>query len=551
MTAQSIVIDGTSVAVNSAQATRRPLLTACAFVVVSVALDRISLMEVLPESGFTLWDPVPALGLALLLTGGLRFAPVLFLAGVLADGINGSFYAGVIPTLLTNALVAVGYAAIATTLRRFALELPGFRTLSDTGWFLGVIAVGIFALAVSAAAALTLTHALAPVQVWATACHFWVGDFTGVIGAFPVLMTAPRAWERWQELPVRARFVDPAAFAVVLGAALWVVFAQGQSREFEFFYLLILPVIWIGGRHGLPWCAVAILIEQLALISVIALLDYPRASFIAFQLLSLAVAVTGLVLGAVVTERQQAELRLRRQQTELAQMARITTAGALGTAIIHEISQPLAAIATYAYASRQFLMALPDIPEHVVGTVAKVETEVLRASRIVERLRDFVFRGDQKASRVSLRRLANQVVAALADEARSRNVSVFIVEADASLKADRVQIEQVLLNLVRNGIEAAAESRQPTKHVLIRVHQSSGMAQVDVEDNGPGVPVDVADHLFEPFTTSKPRGMGLGLTLSRQIIECHGGKLWWDHIDGGGTRFAFRIPWEGFHTNAR
>ena len=552
MRAWPTTVDGNPGAGDGGQAAWRPLLVACAYVVLSVGLDRASLMHALPESGFTLWNPVPACGLALLLIGGLRFAPAVFVGGALADGVNGDFYSGVIPTLVANALVAAGYAALAAALRRLGPAVQGFRTLSDTCWFLGVAAAGIFALAASVAVALTLTHALAPHQAWATAYHFWIGDFTGVIGLFPVLMTAPRIWRRLWEPPARAWLVDPAVFAVTLGAALWIVFGLGQSQEFEFFYLMLLPVVWVSARRGLPWCSVAILVEQLALLSVITLLDYPRAHIIAFQLLSLAVAVNGLVLGAVVTERQHAELSLREQQAELARMARVTTAGALGTAVIHEITQPLAAVATYAHACRQFLTTLPQVPGQVMETVAKVQAEALRAGKVVERLRDFLSSGGQEASQVPLREVVSQVVTALADEARSSDVGVVTDgEPDVSLRADRVQIEQVLLNLVRNGIEAAANSGQRSRRVLVRVRQCGGAAQVEVEDNGPGVPPHVADRLFEPFATGKPRGMGLGLLLSRQIVECHGGKLWWDRLDGGGTRFAFRIPGEGSHPDAR
>ena len=123
--------------------------------------------------------------------------------------------------------------------------------------------------------------------------------------------------------------------------------------EDQFFYLLLLPVIWIGVRHGLPWCAMAILIEQVTLVALITLLGYPASDFIAFQIFSIAVAVAGLVLGAVVTERQDAELKLRQQQAELGRMTRLATVGALGSAIVHEISQPLATLATYAHACRR------------------------------------------------------------------------------------------------------------------------------------------------------------------------------------------------------
>jgi two-component system, LuxR family, sensor kinase FixL len=107
---------------------------------------------------------------------------------------------------------------------------------------------------------------------------------------------------------------------------------------------------------------------------------------------------------------------------------------------------------------------------------------------------------------------------------------------------DRLQIEQVLLNLVRNGIEAASEivNRYPT--VWIRLGNSGEGIQIDVEDNGPGIPPDIAEHLFEPFASGKPKGMGLGLLLSRQIVEFHGGTLWHDRTFTTGTRFTFQLP---------
>ena len=218
MTARSLISGANRAAADSGQKAHGPLLTVCAYVALSVALDRISLVHVLPESGFTLWNPVPACGLALLLTKGLRFAPALFVAGALADGINGDFYSGVVPTFVTNAIMAAGYTAVAAALRRFGLAPQGFRALSDTCWLLAVVAVGILALALLTVAALALLRALAPDQIWATAFHFWVGDLTGVVGLFPALVAAPRAWARWRELPVRARLLDPAVFALILSA---------------------------------------------------------------------------------------------------------------------------------------------------------------------------------------------------------------------------------------------------------------------------------------------------------------------------------------------
>jgi two-component system, LuxR family, sensor kinase FixL len=510
------------------------------------------MVQVLPDVGFTLWNPPPACSLALLLIKGFQFAPALFPAAVLADGLNGGFSIGVMPTLVMDAIIAAGYSTIAAALRPFAGAATGFRSVRDVVGFLGVVCVGVLAVAGLVGVALVLLHELPPDRLVAAVRHFWIGDITGIVGLFPMLMTRRFAWERWRELRARTRFVDFAVFALALASALWIVFEVAAPKEFQFFYLLLLPMIWIGVRHGLPCCAVAILIEQLALIAVVVLYDYSTSDFTDFQLLSLAIAITGLLLGAVVTERQHTELRLRQQQAELGRMARLTTAGALGSAIVHQISQPLATIATYVHACRVFLVPALQNPEFLSATLAKVESETLRAGEIVERLRDFLSKGDTRFVPLDLAQVAHAVVAVLADDAQLRRVEVSILaQSVVWVTADRLQMEQVLLNLIRNGIEAAAENATREKHVWVSLDHLDDEVQVAVEDNGPGVHPEIAEQLFEPFTTRKARGMGLGLSLSRQIVELHGGDLWWDRTVATGARFAFRLPIHRSSTNAR
>jgi C4-dicarboxylate-specific signal transduction histidine kinase len=244
----------------------------------------------------------------------------------------------------------------------------------------------------------------------------------------------------------------------------------------------------------------------------------------------------------VVTERQHTELQLRQQQAKLGRMARLTTAGALGSTIVHEVSQPLAVVSTYAHACRLLLRPIRPGQDALTDTLAKLET-ALRAGEIVARLRDFLARGETRLVPVDMHEAVGNVVVALGDEARSHGVNVsFDGPPNVWLQGDRLQIEQVLLNLIRNGIEAAAESAARQKLIQIRLHRSEKELQVDVQDNGPGVPPDIAEHLFEPFATRKPKGMGLGLLLSRQIIEFHGGALWHDRSVTMGARFTFRLP---------
>jgi two-component system, LuxR family, sensor kinase FixL len=529
---------------------RAPLITVVLYMASYVILDRISMVQMLPDLGFSIWNPPPASSLALLLTKGFRFAPALLPAAVLADGINGDFPAGFVPSLAMDAVIACGYSLIAAALRPVAGPTTGFQSVRGVVQFLGIVCVGVLAVAWLVGLTLMLMHALPSSRLVMAVRHFWVGDVTGIVGLFPVLMTAHSAWQRWKEIPARTRVADLALFALALAFALWVVFGVAVTREWHFFYLLLLPMIWIGVRHGLPWCSVAILIEQLALITIVVTEDYSLADFTDFQIFSLAIAITGLVIGAVVTERQHTELRLRQQQAELGRMARVTTAGVLGSTIVHEISQPLATVSTYAHVCSLLLRANPGRPEVLIDTLAKLESEVLRAGKIVDRLRDFLSNGETRLTALDVREIAREVAAALADEARSRRVNI-AVDAQTAMPiiANRLQMEQVLLNLIRNAIEAAAENRGRERLVRIDLRRFGNKIRIDVEDNGPGVPPDIAERLFEPFATGKPRGMGLGLVLSRQIVRFHGGDLWCDGSASTGARFTIRLPCDGSNTD--
>jgi two-component system, LuxR family, sensor kinase FixL len=522
---------------------RQAVIVVCVYVASYAALDWISLVQVLPGVGFTLWNPPPAASLALLVLKGLRFAPALFVAGVISDGLVGGFLLGIQPTLASDLIIAIGYTGIAAALRHFADAGQGFPRVADVVWLLLIVGAGTFAVACLAVAVLMMMHALPPDLVVASIRHFFIGDLTGIVGLLPVLLTIPQAWDRWKEVSPVTRIFDLGVFALGLGFALSVVFGVARSQELQFFYLLLPPVVWIGVRHGLPWCAMAILVDQLAFISIITLLDYPTADFLAFQILSLAVTATGLILGAVVTERQRAERSLRQRQAELSRVARLTTAGALGAAVVHEISQPLATVATYAYACRQLLGSEPADLELLGRTMVNVEAEIRRAGEIVERLRDFLAKSEPRWCSIDLAETTHKVVSVLADEARTHRVTVRIdARPLPRIAADHIQIEQVLVNVIRNAIEAVADCINRERWVRIRLGQVDAEVQIEIEDNGPGVSPDIAQHLFEPFETSKVRGMGLGLSLSREIVKAHGGSLRWDATVAVGARFVLRLP---------
>jgi two-component system sensor kinase FixL len=518
-------------------------IAVCVYAGLYIALDWLSFVHAWPTTGFTLWNPPPACSLAILLIKGLGFAPAVFVVSVISDGLVAGFSAGLAPTLVTDAIIAGGYAAVALGLQRLAHADKGFLNVTGVVWFLLITVLGVLAIAGVVAIAFVLMHALPPPPFASAVGHFWIGDLTGIAGLLPALMSLHLARDRWNELTPSQRFFDITAFVGSLSLALFIVFVVAGYQELHFFYLLLLPVIFVAVRHGLPWSAAGILVTQLAMISTVIALDYAASEFLAFQLLSLTVSATGLLVGAVVTERQRAEVSLRRQQAELDRIARLTTAGALGMAVVHQISQPLATIATYIHACRQLLRSDFKHRDTLADTMAKAEAEVLRTGVIVDRLRDFLSNGDRCLSPVDLGAVARAIVATLTDDARQCGADIRVDVSSGSLvMVDRIQIEQVLVNLIRNAIEAPARQDGRGQHVGVRIRDIGDEVEVVIEDDGLGVSPEVAKSLFEPFETSKHSGMGLGLWLSRELVEGHGGRLWWDPDTAAGARFVFRLP---------
>ena len=220
---------------------------------------------------------------------------------------------------------------------------------------------------------------------------------------------------------------------------------------------------------------------------------------------------------------------------------RLATSAAMRVALTHELSQPLSALATYIHAGQR-LLAIDHVDHQLLAeTMRKAQTEVKRSCDVLRRLREFVTSDKAERLPVDLVKLTRTVTARLRTEARARDVRILIeAELLPTVLVDPPQIRQVLVNLLSNAIDAAAD--MPNGTVRVRCCHDSGTIAIDVDDNGRGVAPEIAEHLFEPFQTTKSRGMGLGLPLSRQIIEAHGGRLWWENAVPQGTRFHVHLP---------
>jgi PAS domain S-box-containing protein len=645
------------------------------YIALYLTLDRFSFIEAQHGIGITPWSPSAGLALALLIIRGLRWSPAVFAAELLSAATLPEMALPSTPIFIAALVVTGGYAAAAAVLRRLGFE-AGLHRTSDVALLIGVT----IASSGLAACGYVTTYAAAEVVPWSgfldAVGHYWIGDAIGITVLAPPILTLIRRKEYsgpadhnglWPQL------CEIAAQAASIVAALALVFSQVVSHHpFRHFYILFLPLIWIAMRRGLVATSWAVLGIQLGLIAGLQLQDQSEATLRDFQLLMFTLATTGLMLGAVVSERyrlsraladsesrrttilntardgvltidaegqiqstnpaverlfaqpdhrligldidelivdapdqlplmsrilssrcadgttweldarradgqvfpielsvgrsgsagaeqytlvirditlrRKVEARARQHQAELAHVSRVSLAGEMAGALAHELSQPLTAIAAYARGCLRLLARRAPEPAMLYEGVSEVVQQAERAGDVLGRLREFVRGGAWRQALVEVGPLIDAAVSLARTEAMQNEVEIEI-QIDHGLPlvlADHIQIEQVLLNLLRNAIDAIATADSRERLIVVEAHCKGAHAvQISVADTGPGVIAEVANRLFEPFMTTKPEGMGMGLSISRSIVESHGGRLrMFQSVDSGAT-FVFDLPTDG------
>jgi two-component system sensor kinase FixL len=246
-----------------------------------------------------------------------------------------------------------------------------------------------------------------------------------------------------------------------------------------------------------------------------------------------------------LTQQRDAHIRLRDLQAELAHVGRISEMGTLASALAHELNQPLTAVTSYCEGARDLLASRPSAVDIETAREALKDAagEALRAGQIVRRMREFLTHGVSEQRVEDLSRLVTEANALALVGSSEHGIDLQVdLDPDCNqVVVDRIQIQQVLFNLIRNAIEAMA--RSPER--LLTIRSTAAQPQfvtISVEDTGDGISEHVEPQLFEPFVSSKPGGMGIGLSICRTIIEAHGGRIWFEPRDTGGTRFQFTLP---------
>jgi two-component system sensor kinase FixL len=241
-----------------------------------------------------------------------------------------------------------------------------------------------------------------------------------------------------------------------------------------------------------------------------------------------------------LTDREEREARVEQLQAEVVHISRLSAMGEMASALAHELNQPLSAIANYLNGAKRLLMRGAADPA-AVEAVDKAVGQALRAGDIIRRLRDFLSRGEGERSVESLAKLVHEACGLALVGAKESGVDVRY-HLDPHLDrvlVDRIQIQQVLVNLVRNALDAMQD--QSRRQLIVSTMVDDDMAVVSVADTGTGLTPSAEKRLFEPFVTTKAKGMGVGLSISRTIVESHGGRIWTEPNPGGGAIFKFSV----------
>lgn len=630
----------------------RPIIIA-GYLLAYVVLDWVSYIHPVAPYAITPWNPAPGLSLALLLIFGLRYAPALFVATLLAEVVVRGEGNSLLEITSYAAILAGGYTAMAAFLLRVARFDPRFQTLRDLVVFGATVAVGTMGVAICYVAAHVLAGAFTWEQFPEYVLHDWVGEVIGIMILTPALLVHGPA------LATARRRVSSEAVlqALSIVATLWVVFTADAADPSKLFYLLFLPLIWISMRHGLKGATLALIATQVGLIVSVQLAGYGARLVVEFQLLMLALAVTGAFLGMVVdqwrraqdalrtseaelnavvamapdailtvddtgrviaanaaaealflappcglvgssiatlipalrepiqsvqgrevraerlngtgfsaevslgsvsigerrvhigivrdtTRRKEMEDKLRQRERELERAMRVAAAAEMASMLAHELNQPLTAASNYARACDLMLQRGDLDPAPLAETMGRVVTEVTRAGEVVRRLRDLIRGGAARLESVEIKSLVDASLQSLRDRLQQHGIA-FSAKIASGLPlcfVDRVQIEMVLHNLVANAIDAIVDAEASERNIAIESNPDEpGFVRVAVRDSGPGLSAAIAERLFVPFSTTKPTGSGLGLSISRSLVESHGGRLWMEPQPRG-IAFFLTLP---------
>lgn len=508
-----------------------------------VLFDRLLTVRPALALGISPWNAGAGLSLAYLLFVGGRGIPVVIIALLFAEATNhlatsapGALLAGCTWTALLHGLLA-------ESMRRRDISLNEWTPLL-AAQFAGGCTLASFLAAIGYATAFCIGGVLPAQELPYAIARRGLADLNGLLLAAPLAVAVlfPGAVERAPRLQT-ANVIWP-VLAMTLTLAL--LFALPAADQLRFFYLLFVPVIWIALRWGLLGAILSAFVAH-AILIIAARTELHAPRFVDLQMLLLTLALTALMLGAVVTGRRRAEERARRGDALLARASRFAVAGEMASAVAHELRQPMTALVSYVQAGRTMAARSGSPDEALVATLEKAAAEAMRSTAVLNRLRDFYTGGERITESIQVDRICRKVADYFRERSRAAGIWLDLqLEAGLPpLKGDPTQLEIVLHNLVSNALDAVAGQVAGERRVWIKAWREAERLMICVEDTGPGVDAEILPRLFDPFVTGKGSGMGLGLAISRTLVRAWPGELSFAPGTGGrGARFKISLPLE-------
>jgi signal transduction histidine kinase len=517
-----------------------------------LALEWISFIHEYKGLPVTPWNPGLGVVFAMMVYAGPPAGLVLFAGVVVAEAFVLDTDLGWPVVLSLAALTAASYTAIAALARR-ALGLDS--TLSHLRDVLILLCAGLCG---AVASGTLLTGLLVGVgtldwpDLWNASVPLVVGDVIGIAVVTPLLLRLVIHRHHFNSMQVATLVSEALLLAGVILVVLYVILARDGVGGHKLFYLLFLPIVAAALRRGLDGACVALATAQLGLVAFLHLRGYDTQVFTDFQAQMLVLTATGLIVGVAVTERRhadrlarEAQARAKQKETEAAQAARFNLVSGMASALAHEITQPMTAARALARSVQHILRIPGGDLKRADTNVTNMIAQIDHAGDVLRHVRDFLRRGTPQASTIDVHTVVREAMTLVQADAAARKIAIKVT-TDAGLPplyGDHVQLQQVLINLVHNALEAvAATGRTGKVEVTTRRSDDPAGVEIAVRDDGPGIAPDMVDRVFQPLATSKHEGLGLGLSISASIVAAHGGRIWLHSAEPGQTEFRVFLP---------
>lgn len=502
-------------------------------------LDWITFTPAFAPFGIPPWNPPIGLALAAVLVNGFRFLPLLLIAPLIDDiavrDLPFPWYVSALEACITG----LGYAIAVWLLRRGRRQASHERPLiRDLAVLLGTLSAAALIIAVLNTLLLQSSSVFPDRYLLTGVLRYWIAD---VIGIFVVLPFILFVWQN-RSRPVLTLEHVLQLFAIL--GAITIVFGLAGQTRLHFSYVLFLPVMWAAVRSGLSGAATGLMITQIGIMIALHLTGDQPSHVPAFQVLMSALAVSGLIIGALIEERKRIDMHMRRQQDAIARAARIGTLGHVTTSFAHEVNQPLAAGLNF---NRIVLHELNEAPpnfEAARGAAQNALQQIERGSQIIRRLRNFIQVGRLETGVHSLADLIEESVALVRPDLERIDAvpEIDIPGQPIHVAVDSLQIAQVLVNLLRNAVEAIEETGRRPEITVAAKWTGGPFVEVLVSDNGPGFPPSFDLKQGASLESSKPSGLGIGLSLCHSIVAAHGGALTIESTGPQGSTLKLTLP---------